>query len=332
MALTVLSLCFSNLQYWFLDTGLILRSQYDDNSLIFIPFEFLILPFFYLFVRAYINKSIRKDEVIFLFLPFILSLTYVLIRNNFSDSISVIKLFNLIVEYVSLFFTIAIIVLIFKILLSHEKSQFNYQSQKVPIKIGWLKRLLFIGILLCCFWFVSLNVFGDIFGSGYYKFYPLWIGVSVLIYWIAYASIFQSNIYKERLLIRERHVLHNDDGNAKRKTNQDKYQDIYDVIISKRLFLNSKMSLSLLSKELNISESYLSQIINQNSGKNYSTIINELRVEYAKKLLLDKEYSNYTITALGLESGFNTKTSFYSIFKKHTGKTPNEYKKSVQNY
>ncbi|GGD19422.1 hypothetical protein GCM10011368_21690 [Hyunsoonleella pacifica] len=126
--------------------------------------------------------------------------------------------------------------------------------------------------------------------------------------------------------------MHNDDGNAKRKTNQDKYQDIYDVIISKRLFLNSKMSLSLLSKELNISESYLSQIINQNSGKNYSTIINELRVEYAKKLLLDKEYSNYTITALGLESGFNTKTSFYSIFKKHTGKTPNEYKKSVQNY
>jgi len=76
----------------------------------------------------------------------------------------------------------------------------------------------------------------------------------------------------------------------------------------------------------------LSQIINQNSGKNYSTLINELRIEHAKKLLANEEYSNYTISALGLESGFNTKTNFYSTFKKITGHTPNEYKKSVQNY
>ena len=88
----------------------------------------------------------------------------------------------------------------------------------------------------------------------------------------------------------------------------------------------------MISKQINLSEGYLSQIINSNTDNNFNEYINNMRVENAKKLLLDDEYFKYTITAIGLESGFNTKTSFYNAFKKITGHTPNNYKKLVQNH
>ncbi len=51
-----------------------------------------------------------------------------------------------------------------------------------------------------------------------------------------------------------------------------------------------------------------------------------MRVEQAKTLLLDPEYENYTITSIGLESGFNSKSTFYTVFKKYSGSTPVEFK------
>nr|WP_298556261.1 helix-turn-helix domain-containing protein [uncultured Algibacter sp.] len=87
----------------------------------------------------------------------------------------------------------------------------------------------------------------------------------------------------------------------------------------------------MLSKELNLSEGYISQLINKNSNLNFNDYINSLRITDAKNMLVDSEYNNYTILAIGLESGFNSKSSFYTAFKKFTGKTPVEYKKSVRN-
>ena len=51
-----------------------------------------------------------------------------------------------------------------------------------------------------------------------------------------------------------------------------------------------------------------------------------MKISQAKLLLLNPEYEDYTITSIGLESGFNSKSTFYTVFKKHTGLTPNEYK------
>jgi AraC-like DNA-binding protein len=48
-------------------------------------------------------------------------------------------------------------------------------------------------------------------------------------------------------------------------------------------------------------------------------------VEHSKKLLVDLSKKNITIEAIGLESGFPTRSSFYRAFKLETGTTPKEF-------
>ena len=62
LAFSILALAFSNLQYLFIDVGIVPRYKYDNNDLVFIPFEFLMLPFFFLFVKSYLNKEINNNE------------------------------------------------------------------------------------------------------------------------------------------------------------------------------------------------------------------------------------------------------------------------------
>jgi AraC-like DNA-binding protein len=64
------------------------------------------------------------------------------------------------------------------------------------------------------------------------------------------------------------------------------------------------------------------------TGKTYLQFLNELRIGYACKLLIDNNYSTKQIC---FESGFNNFTSFHKIFKKSKGKTPQQYYKEHLN-
>jgi AraC-like DNA-binding protein len=98
------------------------------------------------------------------------------------------------------------------------------------------------------------------------------------------------------------------------------------IIVKKELFLNPNLTLEETAKELDVSKHVLSQYLNEKLGKSFANFINEHRIEKAKKLLKTK--NNYTIEGLGYESGFNTRSGFFTTFKKITGQTPSEYQKS----
>lgn len=95
-----------------------------------------------------------------------------------------------------------------------------------------------------------------------------------------------------------------------------------------RPYLDVDLSIHDISAELDIPRHYLTQVINGLLGKNFYTFINEYRIEEVKKLLVDESYSKYTLTSIAFEAGFNSKSSFNSIFKKSTGMTPSQYKDS----
>tara|TARA_R110002051_G_scaffold223681_1_gene286904 strand:- start:95 stop:403 length:309 start_codon:yes stop_codon:yes gene_type:complete len=98
-------------------------------------------------------------------------------------------------------------------------------------------------------------------------------------------------------------------------------------LLEKKLFTEPKLTVEFLANEVDMNAAKLSNIIKLFSENSFNEYINEFRIELAKELLLDENYKSYTITAIGLESGFNSKSTFYSTFKKNTGNTPSEFQK-----
>ncbi|MDM1059007.1 helix-turn-helix transcriptional regulator [Myroides odoratimimus] len=106
-------------------------------------------------------------------------------------------------------------------------------------------------------------------------------------------------------------------------------EKIEKVILKEQLFLKTNCSLDLVEKLTRIQKHHLSQFFSTEYGKNFNTYINELRVEYAKETLKARDY-NVSVSELGEECGFNSRTSFFRAFKKYVGVSPSEYIENQQ--
>ena len=90
-----------------------------------------------------------------------------------------------------------------------------------------------------------------------------------------------------------------------------------------QLYLNAALSLPLLAKSINTSPNYISQTLNERLNVNFFDYVNGYRVKHAKNELTN---SNKTVLDIAMDAGFNSKSAFYTAFKKYTGKTPVQYK------
>ncbi len=91
------------------------------------------------------------------------------------------------------------------------------------------------------------------------------------------------------------------------------------------LYLDPELTLSKLTRKLGIPAKQISIAVNQVYKQNISKLINEYRIEHAKRALLN---SQDTITQIFMNSGFQTKSNFNREFLRVTGTTPSEYRKA----
>lgn len=92
--------------------------------------------------------------------------------------------------------------------------------------------------------------------------------------------------------------------------------------------MNADLTMQDLSEKMQLPTKVISQVINQESGKSFFDFINTYRCEEAKKLINSSD-PRVTILEILYEAGFNSKSSFNKEFKKLTGSTPTEYRKSL---
>ena len=100
-------------------------------------------------------------------------------------------------------------------------------------------------------------------------------------------------------------------------------------MVDKKPYLNAELTLSDLAKDLDISRSQLSQLINDGIGENFYDFVNKYRVDEVKRLMTDPQAENYNLLGIALEAGFKSKSTFNLVFKRFTGLTPTEYRKNL---
>jgi YesN/AraC family two-component response regulator len=101
---------------------------------------------------------------------------------------------------------------------------------------------------------------------------------------------------------------------------------ITQLMEEKKLYLKPDLTVQDIGAKLGTPAYQISQVINESMNKNFYDLVNGYRVEEARRLLLDPKSANYKILTVGTESGFNSKTTFNTVFKKFTGMTPTEYR------
>jgi len=104
-------------------------------------------------------------------------------------------------------------------------------------------------------------------------------------------------------------------------------QDLDHLMDQDKVYKTPNLKIDDLALQLNVGVHLLSQLINDNLGQNFATFINSYRIQEAQRLLLSKEHTHLSIEAIGYEVGFNSKSAFYTAFKKQLRMTPVAFRK-----
>jgi AraC-like DNA-binding protein len=112
--------------------------------------------------------------------------------------------------------------------------------------------------------------------------------------------------------------------------NKGQLEHILKYMDESRPYLDSKLTLTSLAIQLDMSSHNLSKIINEEFNKNFNDFVNGYRIKEFKKIILEGEHPNLTLLSYGYMVGFNSKTSFNRSFKRITGQTPSDFFNKIQ--
>jgi AraC-like DNA-binding protein len=107
-------------------------------------------------------------------------------------------------------------------------------------------------------------------------------------------------------------------------------QELLLYMQSNKPYLEPELTLEQLASKLSLKPRALSQAINEILGQNFYDFINRYRIDEASRLLTHPKDEKITILEVLYEVGFNSKSSFNTLFKKYKGLTPTEFKKKKE--
>jgi len=336
LGLLILSFTLSNLQYTLDDIDAI---SWDLFNLIYFPYLFLVAPLLYYFVTRflYLDRVSSKLEKL-LFIPFfifmMITLVYktiaIVLNRAASNDIFQTELADVIDfygDFINILTIMISIVASLSVIKAYEKKHLKFNSRIVKEQLLWLKVLLYMLLAVLIPWLIYTYAY---LLDENVVFLPAFVLASLVIYLLGYIGIHKIHTLEQRREIRS--VARDQKSfSIVEKTKNTHIVSIEKILKKERNFLDPNFSLDLLAEELSLSKSHLSRIINTELHMSFSDYLNSLRVDEAKKHLLNPEFSKYTVLAIGLESGFNSKTTFNTTFKKRTGQTPSQFKKNQTN-
>ena len=93
------------------------------------------------------------------------------------------------------------------------------------------------------------------------------------------------------------------------------------------LYRDPFLSLGTLAARARVKPHRISQVLNVHIGRSFFDYVNGWRIHEAKRRLADEDLP---IVKVFEDVGFNSRSTFYTAFKKETGLTPSEYRKRLR--
>jgi AraC-like DNA-binding protein len=335
--LSLLILFFSLLQIWDVLVQTRLLIEFPHMIMVLNPLLFVLGPFVYFYVKALTSIEWKfEGKIVVHLIPaaviYVFSVPVYLLGEQekirmISDAFLNRKF--IIHPFFFVFGEIHILAYLFfsvRNLLEHSKSIKNNFSFTERLSLTWLRNLLIIFIIL---WLTfAIRVF--------YHSKLIWDISAFLalltMYIVGYFGYNQPVIFQGSMS----ETLPAFDKEEKKKYASSSLTDeeindylkkLRTLMDNEKIFQQNDLKLGDVAEKMNLPAYYVSQVINEKLGKSFYDFINEYRVEEVKRRFADKKYDHMTILAAGFDSGFNSKTAFYSAFKKNTGATPTEFKK-----
>ena len=234
--------------------------------------------------------------------------------------------FSIILVVTILISTIGYAIISYRLLGKHRELIENNFSNPEQINLNWLKGIIWgVGLIFITAALVLIS--RDILGTNY-PFNPDFVFYSMIVFSIlslGYFGIRHENIFSDNVVIEanEKLTASYERSSLKEDVANDKHKALKMFMAEEKPYLDSKLTLNRLANDLEIPLHHLSQIINQFEGQNFNDFVNKYRVEeFIERASRDRHFS---FLALALDSGFNSKSTFNSVFRKHKGVTPSQY-------
>ena len=183
------------------------------------------------------------------------------------------------------------------------------KSKNKPFKLWMLS--IYFGNLLICVAFNTANYTSYIVGA---------LSFSFVFYALILLLLF--NKRRDELLLL--HVEKYKSNKLNTTQAESIFKKLDSMVTKEQLFLDADLSLQKLAERLKVSTVKVSQTLNEYAETSFNDYVNSLRISRAKEMITNQ--SSFTFEAIAMDCGFNSKSTFYAAFKKHTGMTPSQFR------
>ena len=333
LSILLLALSFSILHMMY--SGMVLEHFSIQSYPLGDPTFFLIAPLLWFYVKELTGDKVNWSFlIIFHFLPFIIIILFSLILKIFPADSAIIIYLDDHRKLSAILFWIFIIEQFFCYLYFIHKRWRSYQklieqevSNTENVNISWVR--FFMGVFLFINFFYLFTLFTLIhIGNIFWSYKTISTIFSLSIFALGYKGLLQKEIFYTNSEESKLNTFSSPEVIVK-KVDQELIAKLLIYMEEKKPYLDPELTLSSMAKDLSLSRSLLSQLINEGIGDNFYNFINKYRVEQVKKFMIDPTMKNYNMLGIALEAGFKSKSTFNLIFKRFTGLTPTEYIKNL---
>lgn len=145
-----------------------------------------------------------------------------------------------------------------------------------------------------------------------FSYYPVFIPVTMLTYWLGFQWFF--------------HLYRNKTPAKPLDIDRESIDKLVSEAMDQKIYLDVDLTVKSAARKIGIPQRVLSQYLNQILQQTFNDYINGYRVREVKRKLADEHYDHLTIAAIAHDSGFKSLATFQRAFQQAEGMKPNEYK------